>query len=85
MGHHFEQRRKQSMNLFGWWNKKKADKAVSLESPEDEKDICPECGGQGYIVNDNHYIADGDDYERRYFSCKRCHGTGRYHININGY
>lgn len=71
MGHHFEQRRKQSMNLFGWLNKKKADKTLSLESPNEEKDICLECSGQGYSVNDNHYLANGYDYERRYFSCKR--------------
>ncbi len=73
------------MNLFGWWNKKKSDKIISLELPKDEKDICPDCGGKGYNANENYYFTDIDDYERGYSSCKRCFGTGLYHINTNGY
>lgn len=44
-----------------------------------DKDICPECNGQGYSLNDIHYLSDADDYERRYLSCRRCNGTGRYY------
>lgn len=33
-------------------------------------------------INDNHYLAD-NDYERRYSSCRRCNGTGRYHSDID--
>lgn len=50
-----------------------------------DKDICPECNGQGYYLNDSHYLVDADDYERRYLSCRRCNGTGRYHTNRDDY
>lgn len=73
------------MNLVGWWNKKKAIKKVKPPSDKEDKDICPECSGQGYSINDNLYLAECDDYERRYSSCKRCNGTGCYHSNIDGY
>ena len=74
------------MNILGWWKKRKAtEKTKTQLVNKGDKDICPECGGRGYSVNDNHYLADGDDYEQRYQSCRRCHGTGRYHSDIDKY
>ena len=67
------------MILLGWWNKKEMDKTVALQPNKDEKGICPECGGQGYSFNDDHCFEDCDDYERSYFYCRRCNGTGYYH------
>lgn len=37
--------------------------------------ICPECGGRGEIINDNHLIAD-ISWEYRYMPCSRCFGIG---------
>ena len=71
------------MGIFTWWSRKKIRKTDSQLDRDTEKDVCPECGGKGCTINDNHYVADNDyeynDYERQYSSCKRCHGTGRYH------
>ena len=73
------------MKLLGWLKKKKAKKDVKVQTDKDDRDVCPECGGKGYRINDNHYLAD-NDYERRYSSCRRCNGTGRYHSDTdNGY
>lgn len=82
---HFEQRRKQRMNLFGWRKKKIADKTTNLKSLKEEKNICPECRGQGYTINDDSYFVDHDDYESGYSCCRRCNGTGYYHSNIDSY
>lgn len=73
------------MNVIGWWRRKKTDKIVKLQSNTMDKDICPECNGQGYSLNDIHYLSDADDYERRYLSCRRCNGTGRYYKNRDDY
>ena len=67
------------MKIFGWWKRKEIQKEVKTQASKAENDICPECGGRGYKINDNHYLVDNDDYERRYPSCRRCYGTGRYH------
>lgn len=71
------------MGIFTWWRRKKTCKTDSQLSRDSEKDVCPECGGRGCTINDNHYIVDTgyeyNDYERRYSICKSCHGTGRYH------
>lgn len=64
---------------------KKYAKKVNLQSNTMDKDICLECNGQGYCLNDSHYLVDADDYERRYLSCRRCNGTGRYHTNREDY
>lgn len=40
-----------------------------------EKQICPECGGSGETLNENHYIAD-TSWENRYVVCRRCFGIG---------
>lgn len=67
------------MNIFRWWKKRRSEKKVaSQSSSKDDKDICPECSGHGYNLNYNHYLADSNDYERRYLICWRCHGTGHY-------
>lgn len=71
------------MNIFRWRKKRKKTKTTTLQSiSKDDQEICPECGGRGYKLNDNHYLAD-NDYEQRYSSCRRCNGTGRYHSNID--
>lgn len=72
------------MEIFGRLKKKKVNKEVKVQTDKDDRGVCPECGGQGYSINDNHYLAD-NDYERRYSSCKRCNGTGRYHSHIDSY
>lgn len=72
------------MNIFGWWKRKKTAKKVNSQSDKEDKDICPECSGQGYSINYNHYVAD-TDYGRRYSSCRRCNGTRHYHSNIDSY
>ena len=63
------------MKILGWLKKKKTTKKMDIES---YKNICPDCGGEGFRIRDNHYIAD-NDYSRRYSICRRCNGTGRYH------
>ncbi len=73
------------MKIFEWWKRKEIQKEVKTQAPKAENDICPECGGRGYNINANHYLADNDDYERRYPSCRRCYGTGRYHSEIHQY
>lgn len=85
MERHFKEWRKRRMNLFGWWKRKKTGKKVNPQSNKEVRDICPECSGQGYSINDNYYFTDGDDYERRYSSCRKCNGTGRYHTNTDDY
>ena len=70
------------MKLLGWLKKKKAKKDVKVQTDKDDRDVCPECGGKGYRINDNRYLAD-NDYDRRYSSCRRCKGTGRYHSDID--
>ena len=48
---------------------------VYQSASKNENDVCPECGGQDYNLNHNHYLADRNDYDRRYLICRRCHGT----------
>lgn len=72
------------MQMFGWWKRKKTTKKVDSQSDTKDKDICPDCGGESYCINENHYIAD-NDYSRRYLPCKRCSGTGRCDSNIDSY
>lgn len=84
MVHHIKRRRQRQMKIFGWLKKKKVNKDVTIQTAKDDRGVCPECGGQGYSINDNHYLAD-NDYERRYLSCRRCSGTGRYHSDIDNY
>lgn len=66
------------MRILGWWKKAKKVKDAKAQPPRMENDICPECGGQGYILNDNHYLTESEDYERNHPTCRRCHGTGYY-------
>ena len=40
-----------------------------------ERLICPQCGGSGETLNENHYIAD-TSRENRYVVCRRCFGIG---------
>jgi len=82
MAHRFKKRIQRKMKLLGWKKKKKAKKDVKVQTDKDDRNVCPECGGKGYKINDNHYLAD-NDYERRYSSCRRCNGTGRYHSDID--
>ena len=44
----------------------------------DDVITCPNCGGTGEILNDDHYTADCYP-ERRYITCNRCFGTGVLH------
>lgn len=64
---------------------RKRSKVTKTQFLKEGKDICPECGGKGYDLNDNHYLADSEDYERRYPICRRCHGTGHYYSDIDKY
>lgn len=67
------------MNIFRWLKKRKTEEKVVYQSAsKNENDVCPECGGQGYNLNHNHYLADSNDYDRRYLICRRCHGAGHY-------
>ena len=73
------------MNLFRWWKRKKSDRRVNPQFDKEDKNICPRCSGQGYSINDYHYLTVNDDYERRHSSCSRCSGIGRYHKNMDDY
>ena len=84
MERHFKQRRKQMINLFGWWKRKTPTDKVNIRADKKCGDVCPECNGEGYSVNDNHYLSD-NDYEKNYSCCRRCNGTGRYRSNIDSY
>lgn len=66
--------------MFGWRKRKKIKEKAQADKKD--KDICPDCSGKGYCVNENHYIADSD-YSRHYSPCRRCNGTGNYHSNID--
>lgn len=46
--------------------------------------ICPECGGQGIILNYNHLMAD-ISWEHRYVPCKRYFGIGIIPNQIYGH
>ena len=73
------------MRIFGWWEKTKISNVIKMRFLKEDDDICPGCGGQGYSFNGDHYFADSEDYERYYPTCRRCHGTGRYHAEIDKY
>lgn len=47
-----------------------------------ERLICPECGGSGETLNENHYKAD-TSWEKRYVTCRRCFGIGTIRREIN--
>lgn len=72
------------MKICGWFKKLETSKATKMQSPK-AVNPCPECGGRGFIFNDNHCLPDGEDYDRKYPTCWRCHGTGRYHVEIDKY
>lgn len=40
------------MKIFGWWKKKKTYQEEA-QPDKDDRGICPDCGGQGYSINDN--------------------------------
>ncbi|WP_300857355.1 hypothetical protein [uncultured Clostridium sp.] len=70
------------MKIFGRLKKKKINADVKKQTDKDDRDVCPEYGGQGYCINENHYLADYD-YEHQYSICWRCSGIGRYHSDID--
>lgn len=63
---------------------------------ENERDLCPECGGEGRIPIGNRYVTrdmaidagdrsmEGMYYETEYARCRRCGGDGTVEAQSDG-
>lgn len=72
------------MKAFMRLKKVEESREVNVYTYKDDSSICLECGGYGYSINDNHYLAD-NDYQRRYLICRNCNGTGRHYFNVDNH
>lgn len=58
-------------------------KICSFETDCDsDRIICPECGGKGEVINENHLIAD-TSWKNRYTICSRCFGIGNLPCQVS--